>query len=337
MKPPTNGSTNAISLPYVIPMRNIPPLSAVRVFESAARHENFTKAAAELGMTQAAVSYQIRLLEERLKSRLFVRERGGLTLSDTGRRIAPLTSDAFDLLDRAFRIARTEDESVLTISTMQSLATNWLAPRIGVFQLPRPQLAVRIRTEDRYVDFASDDVDVAIRAALEPQRGLAAHFLFRPAIQPVASPDFITRHGPINSPADLLKLPRLSPDDQWWTRWFSGMGVADIAPAKPGIRLDSQLMEGTAALAGQGIAILNVVLWRQEIEAKRLVPVGPAVTGRRGFWLVYPEHRRNVPKIKAFREWLLTEFAAMQAIEAGELFVPPRSTGEAASPALLLD
>jgi LysR family transcriptional regulator, glycine cleavage system transcriptional activator len=324
-------------VPYDTAMRAIPPLSAVRVFESAARHENFTKAAAELGMTQAAVSYQIKLLEERLKTRLFLRERGGLSLTDTGRRIAPLTSEAFDMLDRAFRIARAEDESVLTISTMQSLATNWLAPRIGVFQLSRPQLAVRIRTEDHYVDFAADDVDVAIRAALEPQRGLASHFLLRPAIQPVASPAFIAQHGPISSPADLLKLPRLSPDDVWWTRWFNGVGVADIKPAKPGIRLDSQLMEGTAALAGQGVAILNVALWRQEIDANRLVPIGRAVTGRRGFWLVYPEHRRNVPKIKAFREWLLAEFDAMKGSEPDELFDLPQATDDAASPAVLLD
>src|SRR4028119_741605 len=120
-------------------MRKLPPLSAVKVFEAAARHENFTRAAAELGMTQAAVSYQIRILEERLGVPLFLRSKGRVTLSEAGRRAAPLVSGAFDTLSDAFSALLADDEAVLSISTTQTFAANWLAPRIGGFQIERPE------------------------------------------------------------------------------------------------------------------------------------------------------------------------------------------------------
>src|SRR3712207_122666 len=112
-------------------MRKMPPLPAVRVFEAAARHENFTTAAAELGMTQAAVSYQIKLLEERLGVPLFIRSKRRVSLTDAGRKVAPLVSGAFDALADAFDGAVADDESVLTISTTQTFASNWMAPRLG--------------------------------------------------------------------------------------------------------------------------------------------------------------------------------------------------------------
>src|SRR4051812_20264282 len=144
-------------------MRRIPPLSAVRVFEAAARHQNFTTAGNELGMTQAAVSYQIKLLEERLGVSLFRRERGRVSLSETGRRIGPLIAKAFDDLDTAFGLARTSGDGVLTVSSATTFGPNWLAARIGAFQLKVPEIAVRLHTSNTLVDFARDDVDVAIR------------------------------------------------------------------------------------------------------------------------------------------------------------------------------
>lgn len=305
-------------------MRNLPPLSAVRVFESAARHENFTRAAAELGMTQAAVSYQIKLLEERLGASLFHRQKGRLKLSETGRRIAPLTSDAFDTLDRAFRMARAEDERVLTISTVQSFATNWLSSRIGGFQVARPQLAVRLRSDDHYVDFAAEDVDVAIRSGTGIWPGLASHFLMRVAIQPLASPEFVDRHGPIETPQDVMRLPRLSPDDWWWNRWFTEFGgSAQDSAGVGGVRLDSQMMEGNAAMAGHGSAVVNALMWRNEIASGRLVPLGPFALASHSFWLVYPEHRRQSPKIRAFRAWLDDEIATAAVGQPPILFQPP--------------
>src|ERR1700712_475959 len=155
-------------------MRRLPPLAAVRVFEAAARHENFTSAAAELGMTQAAVSYQVKLLEERLGPPLFRREKRRVVLTDAGRRAGPSITRAFDAIDSAFGAIRAEDEAVLTISTSNTFANTWLAWRLGSFQMAHPDMAVRLLTSDAISDFASDDVDVAIRSGLGGWDGLVA-------------------------------------------------------------------------------------------------------------------------------------------------------------------
>ena len=193
-------------------MRRLPPLAAVRVFEAAARHLNFTTAADELGMTQAAVSYQIRALEERLGMPLFLRAKGRVTLSDAGRRAAPLVTGAFDTLDGAFAALRTEEAGVLTISCSTTFASNWLAPRLGGFQLAQPDIAVRLHSTNTIVDFARDEVDVGIRSVRAPGPGLHAEPLFTADITPMASPGFLDRH-PMRVPADILAVPRLSPED----------------------------------------------------------------------------------------------------------------------------
>ena len=291
-------------------MRQLPPLAAVRVFEAAARHLNFTRAAAELGMTQAAVSYQVRLIEERLGTPLFRRDKGRVTLSEAGRRAAPLVSAAFDTLGDAFSIAAREAAAVLTISSAHTFASNWLAPRLGNFQLRHPDLAVRLDASDSLVDFARDDADVAIRSTLHPAAGLHADRLFASRFTVMASPDFLARHA-LQHPVDVLAVPRFTPNDSWWTVWFEAAGIANAAPARGGLRLDSQVIEGAATLAGQGIALLNARMWKRELADGRLVaPFAITATTGASFWLVCPEGRRNVPRIKHFREWLLAEIAS---------------------------
>ncbi|HEX8257214.1 MAG TPA: LysR substrate-binding domain-containing protein [Allosphingosinicella sp.] len=297
-------------------MRHIPPLPAVRVFEAAARHENFTTAAAELGMTQAAVSYQIRLLEERLGVPLFVRSKRRVTLSEAGRKVAPLVSGAFDDLSEAFEAIVDADEGVLSISTTQTFATNWMAPRLGSFQVERPELAVRLKTENKLIDFAAADADVGIRSGLGDWAGLRRHFLFQFHSTPMCSPGFLEAH-PLARPEDILKVPRISAGDSWWKRWLECAGVAESDPPRgSGIWLDSQAIEGNAAMAGHGLAMLSPIFWRQELAAGRLVQPFPIVSlDGFSYWLVYPEHKRAQPKIRAFRDWLLRQ-VALQA-EAG--------------------
>ena len=308
-------------------MRRLPPLAAVRVFEAAARLGNFTRAGEELGMTQAAVSYQVKLLEERLGAPLFTRGGRGIALTDLGRRIAPQVTSAFDLLGEAVAAARSESESVLTITAPESVASNWLAARIGAFQLARPSLAVRLSTNNALVDFARDDADVAIRASIGPWPGLVNHFLMRVPLVPLASPDFLTRHPPLATPSDVFRVPRLSPDDGWWERWFeAATGAAEAHPPTPGVRLDSQVLEGNAALAGQGLAILNPVFWRAQIASGQLVQPLPQIGwGRRSFWLVYPEGKRRLAKVRAFRDWILDEAAAAAADDPYGAFAPPEA------------
>ncbi len=291
-------------------MRQLPPLPSVRVFEAAARHENFTTAAAELGMTQAAVSYQIKLLEERLGIPLFLRSKRRVTLTEAGRRIAPIVTSAFDTISEAFSSVIGEDEGVLAISTTQTFATNWMAPRLGAFQIARPELAVRLHTENALVDFARDEIDVAVRAGRGGWPGLKQHFLFRAMATLMCSPGFRDHHK-LERIEQVLEVPRLSPSDSWWKIWFdaAGLDVSDEAPPR-GVRLDSQVAEGNAAMAGHGVSMLNPILWENELASGRLVaPFALTVHEGPCYWLVYPEHKRNQGKIRAFRDWILAEVA----------------------------
>ena len=239
-------------------------------------------------------------------------------------------SGAFDSLDDAFSVVRAENEAVLTISCSNTFASNWLAVRLGTFQMQWPELAVRLHTADHIVDFARDEVDVAIRNSPTPWPGLVAHFMMRVPIVPLASPDFLARHPPIETVADVMRLPRLSPDDIWWDAWLDAVGVGIRRERSSlGIRLDSQVMEGNAAIAGQGIAVLNAAMWRPELRAGRLVqPLDAVAYGRRHYWLVYPEYRRNAPKVRAFRDWLLAELARDAEDDVYDIYRPPDPPNE---------
>ena len=171
------------------------------MFEAAARHGNFTAAAAELGMTQAAVSYQVNLLKERLGAALFRREKGRVLLTEPGRRAAARLSSAFDAIDQTFAELRQEDETVLTIATSTTFANAWLAWRVGRFQVAHASMAVRIATGDALTDFAAEAVDLAIRTGRGPWPGLVAEPLFPIDFTPMASPSFVARHGGRSRPA----------------------------------------------------------------------------------------------------------------------------------------
>ena len=302
----------------------LPPLSAVRVFEAAARYQNFTQAAAELGMTQAAVSYQIRLLEERLGLPLFTRAKGRVVLTEAGRRVAPLVASAFETLEEAFSGLVADDQSILSISTAQTFATTWLAPRLGAFQVRHPALAVRLSTDNRIVDFSTGEFHAAVRIGRGDWPGLRCHFLFRSHVTPICSAEFAARL-PLERPEQLHDVIWLSPDDHWWRAWLAEAGVeARDSEAPPGLALDNQVMEANAVLAGAGIAMLTPMFWRSELESGRLVQPFPHLhLPGTSHWLVYPEGRRNQPKIAAFREWLLDEVRETAKSEPAELFTPP--------------
>lgn len=303
-------------------MRRLPPLAAVRVFEAAARHLNFTAAGAELGMTQAAVSYQVRVLEERLGLTLFHREKKRVSLTEAGRSAGPLVAQAFDMIDEAFALARRQSEHVLTISAGQTFASNWLAPRLGTFQIAHPDMAVRVQSSHHLVDFASEEVDVAIRSGAGCWPGLRCHFLFRQHFMPMCSPAFRARHGGDECGAALAGLPLITADDAWWQHWFAHAGLAAAhRSARPGVRLEAQSDEGKAAIADQGVAMLTPLFWRREMREGWLVPLADTLAyDGTSYWLVYPERRAGEPKIRRLRDWLLAEIAAEAA---GDPFIPP--------------
>ena len=210
-------------------MADLPPLPAIRVFEAVARHGNLTRAAAELNMTQSAVSYQVKLLEQHVGGPLFLRRARGVDLTQRGRQIDPVVRQALADLTRSFRQAREAAGHVLAISTMQTIAGNWLAPRIGRFQLAHPELAVRIEISPRFTDFAGDGIDVAIRSGRGDWPGLACHRLFDQVFTPVASPAYLAREGRPDSPAALLDHVLIDPTDDWWGIWFRAAGVVVAA------------------------------------------------------------------------------------------------------------
>ena len=295
--------------------RNLPPLAAVRVFEAAARHASFTRAAEELGMTQAAVSYQIKTLEERVGAPLFLRRPRQVELTETGLRLAAASTQALDVLSAAFGTMRDDVAGKLTISTVPTLATNWLAPRLGLFQLANPSIAVRLETSPRYVDFSREDVDVAIRVGNGNWPGLVAHPLLPTIFTPMLSPELAASIGGINEPADLLRLPILTPTDPWWAQWLTAAGVSpEGLKGRPQNEMGSQANEARAAIAGQGVAILTPFFFTSELASGRLIqPFDLLWEDKASFWLVYPHGRRNLPKISAFRSWILAEAAASQS------------------------
>jgi LysR family transcriptional regulator, glycine cleavage system transcriptional activator len=287
----------------------LPPLAAIRAFEAAARHESFTKAAAELGMTQAAVSYQVKLLEDRLGMPLFLRLPRKVQLSEAGRRLAPPVAEAFRGLQAAFAALRDSAEGVLSISAVHTFATNWLVPRLGAFQIAHPNVAVRLEVSSRTIDFAREEFDIGIRSGGGVWPGIASHRLLSSEFTPLCSPAFLARVGPSITPADLLRLPRLDARDPWWRLWLERAGIADPGPPQsPGLTFNAQSMVGTAAMAGQGIAMLTPAFFRADIAAGRLVqPFDLIASDDHSYWLVYPQGRQNAPKIRAFRDWILGE------------------------------
>lgn len=290
-------------------MPGLPPLTAIRAFEAAARLGNFTKAAGELGMTQAAVSYQVKLLEDRVGTPLFLRGPRGVALSEAGRRLAPPVSEAFQRLQTAFAALHETNAGVLSVTAVQTFCSNWLVPRLGSFQMAHPEIAVRLEVSGRMIDFAREDFDLGIRSGKGEWSGLKSHLLMPIEFTPLCSPDLLARAGPIDRPADLLRLPLLDWRDVWWREWFALAGIDDPQVAMPSmIQVDSQVMLGQAALSGQGVGILTPAFFASELAAGRLIQPFPLVGhSDASFWLVYPEERRNSPKIKAFRDWILGE------------------------------
>ena len=203
----------------------LPPLAAIRAFEAAARHGSFTAAGAELSMTQAAVSYQIRILEERVGAPLFRRRARGVALTAEGQRLAEPAGEAMAILREAFAEARRDAGETLVISVLATFATHVLAPGLGRFQIAHPAITTRVEIDHRMADLLAGEATVAIRAGQGVWPGLRADHLMRATYTPMVSRAFVERHGPLRSPEDLLSVPRLDADDPDWALWFRAAGV----------------------------------------------------------------------------------------------------------------
>ncbi|MDQ0321301.1 LysR family glycine cleavage system transcriptional activator [Pararhizobium capsulatum DSM 1112] len=290
------------------------PLNALRVFEAAARLMSFTRAGEELGMTQTAVSYQIKLLEDHIGEPLFLRRPRQISLTEAGERLAPKVTQGFAVLAEAMASVSDETGQMLHLDSTATFAQQWLTRYLGSFQLRHPNIAVRLSTSPVVNDFASTQADVAIRYGRGLWPGLKAHRIMRMDFAPMLSPKLAEQVGGIREPADLLKLSIISAGDVWWEQWFTAAGVKNPNLKRfPPNELGTQSFDAGMAIAGQGVAILNPQHFQEEVESGRLYqPFSLTCNDGRDYWLVYLETRRHVPKIRAFKDWMLSEFPSAE-------------------------
>jgi LysR family glycine cleavage system transcriptional activator len=290
--------------------RKLPPLNGLRAFEAAARHLSFTRAAEELHVTQAAVSHQVKSLEDYLGIKLFRRFNRSLLLTDEGQSFLPGLTKAFDLLDdSARRLAKKEAGGALTVSVLPSFAARWLVARLGRFRRAHPEVDLRIDPNAGLADFAHGDVDIGIRYGKGNYPGLRSDRLMAEDIFPVCSPTLLEGEHPLRHPEDLAHHTLLHDDGHGdWRTWLLANEVKNVDPLRGTVFTDSSVLI-EAAKQAQGVALARSVLAADELEAGTLVrPFGKqSVPAEYAYYIVCPEDTANLPKIKAFREWLLKE------------------------------
>ena len=291
--------------------RRLPPLNALKAFEAAARHESFTRAAEELCVTQGAVSHQVKALEAELGVKLFNRERQRLVITEAGRSYLEVVRDALDQIAAGTeRLLQRQSAGALTVSTSPNFAAKWLVHRLGRFAEAHPGIDLRISASLHHVDFAREDVDLAIRHGDGQAPGLHVARLCAEELVAVCSPNLRRRSG-LRQPSDLARYTLLHVNDRNdWQKWIAAAGAANVDVSR-GPVLNQASMALDAAVDGQGIALARSALAAWDLIAGRLVrPFRLALPVPYAYWIVCPKVTAKLPKIVAFREWLLTEAAS---------------------------
>ncbi len=295
--------------------RHLPPLNGLKAFEAAARHLSFTAAGKELHVTQAAISHQVKALEARLGTTLFHRRNRALFLTDAGQSYLPPVRDALDAIaDATFALTRRERTGGLTVTTLYSFAVEWLMPRLKRFGARHPEIEVRLSAKDQLVDLVREDVDLAVRYGRGVWSGLRADRLMEEDVFPVCSPELLTGATPLATPADLAHHTLIHDDmRESWRLWLLAAGVKGIDPER-GPSFSHSTMVIQAAINGLGVALGRSALVRGDLAAGRLVrPFDLSVPAEFAYYVVYPEASARLPKVRAFRDWLLEEAAAEAA------------------------
>jgi LysR family glycine cleavage system transcriptional activator len=291
--------------------RRLPSLNALKAFEASARHESFTRAAAELSVTQGAVSQQVKALEEELGVRLFRREHQRLAITETGRDYLGVVRDAFDRLAAGTeRMLQRQGSGLLNVSTSPNFAAKWLVHRLGRFSEAHPDIDLRISASIHHVDFAREEVDLAVRHGDGRWPGLDVSRLCAEELFPVCSPALLQGPKALKTPADLKRFPLLHANDaSHWIRWLERAGVTGVNVDK-GVVFNQASMVIDAAIQGQGVAMARTALAAWDLLAGRLVrPFPLALEAPFALWIVCPRATADLPKITTFRKWLLDEAA----------------------------
>jgi LysR family glycine cleavage system transcriptional activator len=292
-------------------LRRLPPLNALKAFEAAARHESFTRAAEELCVTQGAVSHQVKALEAELGIKLFNRERQRLVITDAGREYLTVLRDSFDRIAVGTeRLIQRQSSGVLTVSTSPDFAAKWLVNRLGRFAEAHPGIDLRISATLHHVDFAREDVDLAVRHGDGSWPGLDVARLSTEQLFAVCSPKLLRGRQRISKPSDVLKFPLLHLDDRKdWAKWLEAAGVAGTELSH-GPVLNRASMVIDAAVDGQGIALARTTLAAWDLINGRLIrPLVETLRLSKTYWIICPKATSTLPKITTFRDWLLAEAA----------------------------
>jgi len=300
--------------------RRLPPLNALRAFEAAARHLNFSRAADELSVTPGAVSQQIQNLEEYVGAALFKRTPKGLLLTDAAQTALPALREAFDrLAEAASLLTAAVDGRRLTLTAPPSFAAKWLVPRLGAFEQAHPQVDVWLSAGIELVDLAAGEVDVAIRYGSGRYPGLEVRRLLNETVIPVISPELL-KEQPLETPDDLKNhvllhdgSPDLDDSCPDWSMWLAARGLRGVDGMR-GPRFNQSSLVIEAAVNGRGVALAKLTLAQADLDAGRLVaPLQIATAVDFAYYLVHPKAKGRLPQVKAFISWIEAEAAAHEA------------------------
>ncbi|KAF1014506.1 MAG: HTH-type transcriptional activator AmpR [Stenotrophomonas maltophilia] len=277
------------------------PLNAMRAFEAATRHLNFTRAALELCVSQAALSHQIRGLEERLRIRLFHRLPRGVALTDEGAALYPVLHESFDRIAASVaRYTGGDAREVLTVGVVGTFATGWLLPRLPAFEAAHPDIELRLQTHNNRIDLAGEGLDLAIRFGDGDWQGQVCTPVLEAPFTPLYAPALARR---LRTPRDLARVTLLrSYRGDEWPRWLQQAGAEGIEARGP--VFDSSLTLAAAAAGGSGVALLPLCMFEQELAEGRLLQPFPVMLALGRYWLTRLRSRAEREPVRRFRVWL---------------------------------
>ncbi|WP_309089354.1 LysR substrate-binding domain-containing protein [Phenylobacterium sp.] len=304
-------------------MRKLPPLASLRAFEAAARHLSFKRAAEELAVTPTAISHQVRLLEDTLGLPLFERRVREVRLTEAGRTLYPGVRDGFDGMAAALdQVRRPTGPVPVTLSATLAFVGKWLLPRVEGLEAAARGLQLNVLASNAPADVAAGEADVAVRYGRGPWPGCRADLLFETAYAPVCSPRLAIRATTDVAGARLIHFVWTRPDatSPVWPAWFERAGLSYPAGGEA-LTFSDETHALQAAIAGQGVALMNLALAVDELASGALVAIGPALRGH-PMWVVTPDRARAAAAAAEVRDWLLAEAQTFSARFAA-LGVPP--------------
>ena len=301
-------------------LKGLPSLNFLHTFESVARHLSFTNAAKELFVTQAAVSHQIKALEDYLGVKLFYREKRKVFLSDEGQKLLPsVVSGLQGIADSLENIRNYDSEDTIVVGVGSSFSANWLVHRLGAFYQKFPEVNLHLKIFNNESDFNSGGTDIAVVWGIGDWQGLMCEKLMVVEFTPVCSPELIKKTHPLETPEDLIHYPLLDdPDYDIWQQWLEEAGIPERKYKRRTVIRDANVVIHST-LEGHGIALCAVGIVQEYLDSGRLIrPFDHSITGGGFYYLVYPEKALRKPPVRLFKTWLVQEVRKAESMDPSQ-------------------